>query len=103
MTTNTSGDEPAYPNPAREFVDPHDQGMREQMSARAAGMSIRDLAALKAMAALINRAHDFTSDAEASAPMRTWEDIAIGAFQMAYAFCAERAKRIEATRQKGEK
>ena len=53
---------------------------------------MRDYFAAKAMHGLISSARDFTADDEASAPMKSWDDYAKGAYQIADAMLAAREK-----------
>lgn len=54
--------------------------------------TLRDEFASDAMKAIISSPKDYTSCADSSAPMMTWPEIAKGAYQMADAMLAERAK-----------
>lgn len=61
----------------------NDGGPAFPLSSVSLGMSLRDYFAAKAMQALIAGDADYTSDADAGAPMESWGDFAAGAYQIA--------------------
>lgn len=71
-------------------IQPHDTVYPRPSVYNETGMSIRSHFASMAMQGLLASPKDgFTHDAEASAPIETWQDLAKGAVQMADALIAE--------------
>ena len=82
MSANTGGS--AFPNPARNLVDPYDPGMRERVHNEMLGMTLRDYFAAKALASeVLARAAFNYADAPAMAEL---------AYRYADAMLLERAK-----------
>lgn len=80
---------PAFARPESEYVNAY---KAKTAYPAQTGMTLRDYFAAKAMQSLLIADENFSSDAEAGAPMRTWDDYAKGAYQIADAMLAERNK-----------